>query len=87
MLQEPDVLYALPEDHLAAWFYMHALVCANPHMIPWMSGQLKNAGKAFLLGILTVNSRRFQIGKHVIGQDAMDTAYSGRCCTFIEHVH
>ena len=44
MLQEPEVLYALPEDRLAAWFYMHALVCANPRMIPWMNSQHNNAG-------------------------------------------
>ena len=49
LLQEPEVLYALPEDRLAAWFYMHALVCANPHMVPWMSSQLKNAGMHILV--------------------------------------
>lgn len=47
-LQEPEVLYALPEDRLAAWFYMHALVCANDHMLPWMKSQHKNAGTLIL---------------------------------------
>lgn len=46
------MLYALPDDHLAAWFYMHALVCANHHMIPWMSSQHKNAGML----IVTMNA-------------------------------